>query len=310
MSLASSACYSKSGPLKSVVKVNPETTTEYEYYPETGDYKIYYTGYNGERKYYILEPKDKIVVYVKSEVEFDPDSGTYKYSYGVISGASSVQDIESFGIVYDREKVSVTTLISPNDDWFEGFHITFPYWDWAYVGADKGGIEPDTSVTGFSAVGSGLPGIVNCYADGYAELWTFSNYEGEIAASQEDIFLYENSDETNLLEYIPTDLGVAGKTVGPIAPLEVFEPLSFLDNLVSLKEQAYSLGWIDNKGILNSLDQKLEAAKKNIQKGKINTAKNILEAFINEVEAQKEKHLSSEAYALLKFNAQYLIENL
>lgn len=32
------------------------------------------------------------------------------------------------------------------------------------------------------------------------------------------------------------------------------------------------------------------------------TVKNILNAFINDVEAQAGKHLTSEAYALLKFN--------
>lgn len=49
------------------------------------------------------------------------------------------------------------------------------------------------------------------------------------------------------------------------------------------------------------------------------SAKNILNVFISEVEAQgcatyencpPGKHLASEAYAILKYNAQYLINNL
>lgn len=39
-------------------------------------------------------------------------------------------------------------------------------------------------------------------------------------------------------------------------------------------------------------------------------AKNILDASLNEVEAQNGKHLTSEAYALLKYNVQYLVERL
>lgn len=36
----------------------------------------------------------------------------------------------------------------------------------------------------------------------------------------------------------------------------------------------------------------------------------MLNAFINELEAQKEKHLNIEEYVLLKYNAEYLIEKL
>ncbi|MDZ7262124.1 MAG: hypothetical protein ONB05_08475, partial [candidate division KSB1 bacterium] len=69
-------------------------------------------------------------------------------------------------------------------------------------------------------------------------------------------------------------------------------------------------GWIDNQGIANSLDAKLDNAKKQLEKGKTKTAINVLQAFVNEVEAQKDKHLTSEAYALLKYNAEYLIKKL
>jgi hypothetical protein len=64
---------------------------------------------------------------------------------------------------------------------------------------------------------------------------------------------------------------------------------------------------------------KLDNAKKKLAEGSPGATKNILRAFINEVEAQgcatyencpPGKHLTSEAYALLKFNAQYLIDNL
>ena len=61
---------------------------------------------------------------------------------------------------------------------------------------------------------------------------------------------------------------------------------------------------------MNSLDKKLENAKKQLEKGKIKNALNILNAFLNQVEAQKDKHLTSEAYALLRFNAEYLVQRL
>jgi hypothetical protein len=86
--------------------------------------------------------------------------------------------------------------------------------------------------------------------------------------------------------------------------------INLIDMLISDVNTAYEKGWIDNQGIANSLDQKLENAKNQLEKGKTNTAINMLSAFLNEVEAQKDKHLTSEAYALLKFNAEYLIQRL
>jgi hypothetical protein len=101
-----------------------------------------------------------------------------------------------------------------------------------------------------------------------------------------------------------------GYTIGPIAPPINFSPSIWLDTLISYKHQALNLGWITNQGIANSLDSKLGSAKSKLAAGDTTGAKNMLNAFVNEVEAQNGKHLSGEAYALLKFNAEYLIQRL
>ena len=86
--------------------------------------------------------------------------------------------------------------------------------------------------------------------------------------------------------------------------------ISLIEMLIDDVDESYQNGWIDNQGIANSLNQKLENAKKQLEKGKAKQAINMLNAFLNEVEAQKDKHLTSEAYALLKYNAEYLIKRL
>ena len=90
----------------------------------------------------------------------------------------------------------------------------------------------------------------------------------------------------------------------------VISAVNWVDTLISYKHKAFDLGWIQDKGIANSLDQKLDNAKAQLVRKNNKSAKNILEAFVSEVEAQKNKHLTSEAYALLKFNAEYLISKL
>jgi len=75
-------------------------------------------------------------------------------------------------------------------------------------------------------------------------------------------------------------------------------------------ENAYHKGWIDNKGIYNSLRKKLQNAQKQIDKGKPKQAINQLNAFLNHLESQKGKHVNEQAYNLLHFNAKALIKRL
>src|SRR5262249_25576762 len=51
------------------------------------------------------------------------------------------------------------------------------------------------------------------------------------------------------------------------------------------------LGLIDNVGIINSLSQKIQNAEDAVGRGQINTARNILGAYKNDVNAQAGKHV-------------------
>ena len=71
----------------------------------------------------------------------------------------------------------------------------------------------------------------------------------------------------------------------------------------------YKIGWITNKGIYNSLSKKIDNAEKQADKGKSKTAINNLNAFINEVEAQRDKHITEDAAVILVEDAEALIRN-
>src|SRR5262249_36180349 len=101
-----------------------------------------------------------------------------------------------------------------------------------------------------------------------------------------------------------------GKTIGPKAPPKTFVASDFVNYLISVKEQSVTIGWIKDPGLANSLDVKLNDAKKKIAAGDSKTAKNVLGAFQSELTAQNGKQVSTEAYGLLFFNAQYLIDHL
>jgi parallel beta-helix repeat protein len=80
--------------------------------------------------------------------------------------------------------------------------------------------------------------------------------------------------------------------------------------LAALVEQMFDEGWIDDPDIRDSLLDKINAATNKINQGKTKPAENILNAFINHINAQTGKHISPEAAEILIADAEDIIANL
>ncbi|HEX6940536.1 MAG TPA: hypothetical protein VF158_14060 [Longimicrobiales bacterium] len=103
------------------------------------------------------------------------------------------------------------------------------------------------------------------------------------------------------------DFQVSGSTVGPVFPPQSMNP----ELLSTLVERACTdLGWITNPGVCRSLEAKLEAAARALERGQMEAARGQLGSFLQELEAQHGpepgKHVSDNAYWLLKINAEYV----
>jgi hypothetical protein len=88
-----------------------------------------------------------------------------------------------------------------------------------------------------------------------------------------------------------------------------FTVVANINSLIALEQRACSLGWIDGPGVCNSFDAKLRAAKASIDRGQFNTARNQLNAFIAELDAQKDKKVT-QGYDVLKDDTTYVIGSL
>lgn len=280
-------------------------------------------------------------VRVVSSVEFNKNTKLYRYSYEVsnpsintgqirnvqidISKPSSGEALSAEGLVIqlglDRDGIMLTSTfkeeltnmsslmkipllpvgIQPPFGW--GGNITvIGTVSWGSDGK-KYRIMPGQSLDSFVIISRGIPFI------------------RDVSIKPAWVLVVEDVTEEDIKksEEIEKQITFKGKTIGPTAPPSDFKPLDFLNYIIDLKHQSTSLGWITNKGIENSLDVKLDNAKKKLEQGNIVAAKNILNAFLNEVEAQgcatyencpSGKHLTPEAYALLKYNVEYLINKL
>ncbi len=238
----------------------------------------------------------------------------FRYEYQLASLTSSKQDIWAFDVPIE---IDVRNLDSP-EGWIaltgRGVHRIGWGGDSAYF------IQPGNSLGGFRFESSGLPAIIDYYIQGWAELPVLDFEPDSIIGGD---FLGDAK---------------KGRTIGAIPLSHHFVPLNFLDTLLSYTRQSVSLGWLKDKrdddekekgGIVAKLNKQLVKAKSTLAKGDSLKAREILREFVGKVEELYAEHpsdkeseerekkkevkeitMTSEAYALLKYNAEYLIDRL
>ena len=287
------------------------------YYDSANEWFVFeYTSPEYGHRKIIYDPNNKIDPEIYAYVFRDDSTGVHIYNFKVSNGNKAKQLLDTIVIKFSATIYGQT---APSIEWYMSEYRAgrTDTWKWSKTRGKPSGIPPGELQDGFSFRSKGLPAIVDMFFWGERRV-RFSGpsptYDSdEIHESFNRVF------ESLKIQYPNMKKTVTIKTIGPKDPPADFKPIDFLNYIISLKHEAYNLGWIKNAGIEQSLDAKFDNAKKKIEQGNIEAAKNILNAFINEVEAQgcvtyedcsSGKHISPEAYALLKYNVQYLISNL
>ena len=86
--------------------------------------------------------------------------------------------------------------------------------------------------------------------------------------------------------------------------------LDFVDSLINYNNQSYDLSWINDEPTYNKYNTYLQNAKTALEQNDTNSARIYLQNIITDVDIDSTANLTSEAYALLKFNTEYLLEQL
>lgn len=251
----------------------------------------------------IWEPPTKVEPTISCFVEPCQESDR-RFSYRVTNGVGSRQKVMSLLVEFGQ---GTQPRSQSENGWLNrqvyepGAEQLANRWGWMAAGQGASPLSPGDSLSGFNLISSGLPGIGLAYMDGVRTQITEFPGGGPRG---------NTGSQLQRLKTFPKSY-VARTTIVPVTPSDLFVPLAFLDTLISYKHQAFELGWIKEEGIVTSLDAKLEAARPQIINDRP-SAKNILESFVNELDALNTQgdQITSEAYALLKFNAQYLISKL
>ena len=281
-------------------------------------------------------------VLVTSSVSLDRVSGIYTYRYTIENGLISAGRIISFEIDISRD--SSGALLDSSGLQFRNARLEATYRQ-AVAGlgdqvipvsfpslpmyCDAGVtfrrtidffrplIDAGQRVSGYVVNSRGVPGIRGFIASPRFEVNDYYPRVDEV--SNPDSLADEIDRDREAVKY-------RGLTVGPTAPPANFVTLTFLDTLLSYTRQSAQLGWLGrdrdddcddderpDDGVVRNIENRLQKARRELVRGDSVKARKELVKLVRKVDRLQrrgERIMTSEAYALLKYNTEYLIERL
>ncbi|MGD1047069.1 MAG: hypothetical protein ABR936_17330, partial [Bacteroidota bacterium] len=216
---------------------------------------------------------------------------TLIYHYSLTNLPSSKQSVDEFFLGSPDTLFAVGT--SPVDWVMAGQRGRYFGWI-ALPGFNKLLCKGKTEST-YSFNDNNLPTILNSFIRGHN--------------LSDNFFVNSQPDWEKIYQDVLTN-SIVIKTVAPNYRLKAISPLQFLDTLTSYTAQSRSLGWIKDQTIANKyLDYFSSARTKLVQRDSVG-ARTVLLQVLHDVDIDNTSNLSSEAYALLRFNTEYLAKIL
>ena len=267
-------------------------------------------------------------VQIHACISYNKSEKIFYYAYSILNNATNIGIVDKIEVDISRKigtiDIDTIGLQFKNDGFTEGsFRRHFPSlkgkiipvgftkkpWKWtagltnnltaAFFTTRTYSINLGQSLDGFEAMSKGLPSIRQCIVSPFF-----------------DIIALFPSPDTIVSYYVPPVDSVRnavkfhGWTIGPTSPPNPFVQLNFLDTLSSYTTQSRSLGWIKDQPTANKYLAYFATAKDSLQNNKVDTARGILRQVLKEVDIDSTGNITSEAYALLRYNTEYLLEHL
>jgi len=155
-------------------------------------------------------------------------------------------------------------------------------------------IPPGNNLTGYTVISQGLPAIFSFYIRGHVFIPVFEEGTPDSTIGGD---VFENS--------------FKGRTIAPRIPPTPLNGLNFLDTVKSYITESRTLGWITNDPTANKYGRLIDTARFHLQANNRGVTKAKLDSVLVNVYPDSAAGLiTSEAYALLRFNTEYLLKKL
>ena len=213
---------------------------------------------------------------------------SFNYTYLLANDITSKQDIDEFRV---RNSTASIQSASGRNFWMSS-SSSGGFVSWVNLYFDANYIHKGESDGSFGYSSSGLPSIGAYYVRGHNQPpnividTTFNAYQDILTNS------------------------VTGSTIIASDPPNSFNALAFLDSLSSDVTQSKKLNWIFNQNISDKYLGYFSTAKSQVQANSTTSARSTLQTVLSNVSADSTSNLSSEAYALIWYNTEYLLSQL
>jgi hypothetical protein len=221
-----------------------------------------------------------------------PQNDGFSYNYRIGSSPLSKRRVQDF--LVDHGGID-TSGLAPAGWIFSGKTDQSPlHWFWGLVD-NRNMIAPGQSKDGFSVTSSGLPKIANSYV-------------------QSERGFPDSENNPNLVEGLNVDYrtnSFVSVTIAPYYPPPAsLASLAFTDTLLSFTTRSRALNWILYQPTADKYTGLFTRTKHDIQSANIPAARTHLDTVLIQVRIDSAVSLTSEAYALLRYNTEYLLEHL
>ena len=265
-------------------------------------------------------------VNVTTKVLSSQSQGYYNYSYRILNNPQNIGSVESFEINASRDTASLdldtTGLLFTAPGIRQNFIRRFPYLRqhivpfsfyhlpprWfasmgmitnAFTFLDTLFILPGQTIDGIELMSRGLPGIRSFIVKPWFDI---DAYFGTRFGNTEP--------DPDVQDSIIQSVNYNGATVGPVSPPKHFSQPSWCDTISSYVTRSRSFGWINNQSTTNKYLDYFSTAKSQLQTNNTQSARVTLQQVLSDVNADSTSNLTSEAYALIRYNTEYLITKL
>jgi hypothetical protein len=145
-----------------------------------------------------------------------------------------------------------------------------------------------------------LPGINRFWAEGWHSPTSEQEYDSLLTSGF-------SPDEILKPWYLDAYEGI---TVTPVIPFLPLNAVSSLDTLKSYTTQSRSLGWISSRSTADKYLGYFSSARANLVQGDSVGARTPLQQVLHDVDIDSTANLTSEAYALIRYNTEYVLNQL
>ncbi len=239
-------------------------------------------------------PPTKVDPIINARVNFVYDSSYYLYSYRITNQEDAQQRLYKFRLYFNS---NIQIQNRQLNNWHGGRYVIYGserYLSWW----GDGGLEPTWSADGFAISSEHLPGIGHAGFKGYTPILSYEHGRPNRAI------------ENKLLKLsVKKESFVYKATVIPVV-FNYLTSMDFLDTLKSYTDSSYSLSWIKDEQTRDKYNNYFNTAKTYLEQGDSSTARTELQKVLTDCNTDSATVLTSEAYALLYFNTEYLVNKL